>query len=60
MGAATILLLVGIEVLTMQQARRAHPALGTWFWVTVSVYLVGVLGYVGYLLAVQYRAPRDD
>ena len=60
MGAATILLLVGIEVLTMQQARQAHPALGPWFWVMVSVYVVGVLGHVGYLLAVQYRAPRDN
>ncbi len=58
-GAATLLLVVGIEVMTMVQAHRLHPALGPWFWVLVSIYLMGVLGYTGYMIAVRYRSPRD-
>ena len=51
--------MTGIEIMTMVQAHRMHPALGPGFWVMMSIHLVGVLGYTGYMLAVRYRAPRD-
>lgn len=58
-GAATLLLVVVVELMTMAQAGADDPALGPWFWVALALYLVGVLGYTGYLVAVRYRAPRD-
>ena len=58
-GGATLLLIVGLEVMTMVQAHREHPSLGPWFLIMVAVYLLGVLGYTGYMIAVRYRSPRD-
>lgn len=43
----------------MSQAHRRQPVLGPWFWVSIAVYLVGVLAYTGYLIAVRYGNPRD-
>ncbi len=60
LGAATLLLVIVGEVITMSQAHRLHPALGPWFWVFIAVYLVGMLGYTAYLITVRYRAPRDS
>ncbi len=60
MGAATMVLLTGLYLMIMVQAQREQPALGGWFWVMVAVYLVGLLGYTGYMIAVRYRAPRDS
>lgn len=60
LGAATLLLVVVVEVITMVQAHRPHPALGPGFWVIIAVYLVGVPGYCGYLVSVRYRVPRDS
>lgn len=57
-GAATLFLIVGIEAVTIVQARETSPALGWSFWAMVSIYFVGVLGYTGYMIAVRYRAPR--
>ena len=57
-GAATLLLIVATEVITMSQADRSQPTLGPWVWIMLAVYLVGMLGYCGYLVAVRYRAPQ--
>lgn len=58
-GAASLILIVAIEVVTMSQADRVRPAFGQWFRIILAVYLVGLLGYCGYLVAVRYRAPRN-
>lgn len=59
MGALTVLFLVVVELFTIWAARH-ETGLGAWFWVALAVYLVAILGYAGYLVAVRYRAPRDD
>ncbi len=59
MGAATLLFLTGLWVMIVAQAQREQPGLGGWFWVMVAVYLVGLLGYTGYMIAVRYRTPRQ-
>lgn len=57
MGTATLLLVASVGVVTMAQTRLERPSLGPWFTVLLAVYLVGVLGYSGYLIAVRYRSP---
>lgn len=59
LGGATLLLVVAIELLVMSRARQDDPALGPWSWVLLAIYLVAVLGYTGYMVAVRYRTPRD-
>ncbi|MDN5893181.1 MAG: DUF1648 domain-containing protein [Nocardioides sp.] len=59
LGGTTILFFVVIELLMVRAAHESAPALGGWFWVVLAVYLVGVLGYSGYMITVRYRRPRD-
>lgn len=57
-GAATMIFFFAVEGLIIGVADDAEPSLGPWFYVMLSVYMVGVLGYTGYMVAVRYRAPR--
>lgn len=59
MGAMTMLFLVVVEWGTIRAARQ-ESGLDPWFWVALAVYLVAILGYAGYMVAVRYRTPRDS
>ena len=58
-GAATLIFFIVVQGFVIRQASETNPALGPWFWVVFSLYLVGVLSYSGYMVAVRYRAPRN-
>lgn len=59
MGALTILFGVVVELFTIQSARN-ETGLGAWFWVALAGYLMAVLGYAGFMVAVRYRRPSED
>ncbi len=59
MGAATIAFIVVIHVFVVVQSQRTQPSLGPLFWAALAVYLIGALGYTGWLIAVRYRTPRN-
>lgn len=58
-GVATLFFMAALEVMIIMEARQPSPSVTPWFWILFAVYLVGVLGYSGYMLAVRYRAPRE-
>ncbi len=58
-GTATLLLMAALEIMIIVEAREPDPGMAPWFWILFAIYLVGVLGYSGYMVAVRYRAPRD-
>lgn len=58
-GAATMIFFVAIQGMIIRQASAAEPELDLWFWVLLGAYLLVVLGWAGYMVAVRYRAPQD-
>ncbi len=51
--------MMAMQIMTIMVAAEDDPGVASWFWVVLSMHLVGVLGYTGYRVAVRYRAPRD-
>src|SRR3546814_1343751 len=43
-GAATMLLLIVVELITLGVARDEEPSMTPWIWLALGIYLVGVLG----------------
>lgn len=58
-GAATLFLMTALELMVIAVSQQSEPEVASWFGIVLAVYLVGVLGYSGYMVAVRYRAPRD-
>ncbi|MFS3127128.1 DUF1648 domain-containing protein [Nocardioides sp. Bht2] len=58
-GAATVLLIVAVEVMTLTISNDPEPRTPFWFWVIVGGYLVGVIGWTVWAIARRYRTPRD-
>ncbi|HEY9565086.1 MAG TPA: DUF1648 domain-containing protein [Nocardioides sp.] len=57
-GAATMLLLIVVELITLGVARDEEPSMTPWIWLALGIYLVGVLGACVHLATRRYRTPR--
>ena len=55
LGIATVWLLAALVVATILVAHQQDPQLGPWGWILLGPYLLAVLGYSGFMLAVRYR-----
>lgn len=58
-GAATLFFIMAMQIMIIVEAGKPDPGVAAWFWVVFAIYLVGVLGFTGYMVALRYRAPRD-
>lgn len=58
-GAATVLLLLGLLIATVSAARADDPRLGAPFVVLAVAYVVALAGWLGYLFLRRYR-PRSE
>lgn len=54
---ATLLLLMGTQVLTVRANRQDPPVLDGATWVLLAIYLAAVLGWTAYITVVKYRTP---
>ena len=57
-GAATLVLLAAVELLTVRAALLDRPHLDGWFWVVFVTYACFVALSLGYAVAVRYRPER--
>ena len=56
----TLLLLAVLQVLIVRASTMADPRPDAWAFVAVGLYLVAVLGRVGWMLTRRYAVPRTD
>ena len=59
-GAATMGLILAMQVLTVEANRHDPPVLSAWSWVVIAVFAAGVLGYSAWMTVVKYRRPPAD
>ncbi|MGY1722991.1 DUF1648 domain-containing protein [Blastococcus sp. SYSU DS0533] len=56
-GAWTLLLIAAVQVLVVRAAQLADPRLDGWAFAVLGLYLLAVLGRVGWMLTRRYAVP---